>query len=63
MTAYLLDTNILLRSSDSNSPLQALADISVARLLGRNNQLYITSQNIIEFWVVATRPLTVNGLG
>jgi predicted nucleic acid-binding protein len=33
------------------------------QLLARNNQLYITSQNIIEFWVVATRPTTVNGFG
>lgn len=63
MTAYLLDTNVLLRSSDPNSSLQALADASVTRLLARSDQLYITSQNIIEFWVVATRPATVNGLG
>jgi predicted nucleic acid-binding protein len=63
MTDYLLDTNVLLRSSDPNSPLQGLADLSVSRLLGRNNQLYVTSQNIIEFWVVATRPVAVNGLG
>jgi predicted nucleic acid-binding protein len=63
MTDYLLDTNVLLRSSDPNSPLQGLADLSVARLLGGNNQLYVTSQNIIEFWVVATRPVAVNGLG
>ncbi|NES95202.1 MAG: type II toxin-antitoxin system VapC family toxin [Desertifilum sp. SIO1I2] len=63
MTTYLLDTNVLLRSSDSNSPLQALADISVTRLLGRGDSVFITSQNIIEFWVVATRPAQVNGLG
>lgn len=63
MTTYLLDTNVLLRSSDPNSPLQALADASVTQLLERSAQLYITSQNIIEFWVVATRPATVNGLG
>jgi predicted nucleic-acid-binding protein len=63
MTTDLLDTNVLLRSSDPNSPLQALADASVTRLLGRSDQLYITSQNIIEFWVVATRPAKVNGLG
>ena len=63
MTNYLLDTNVLLRSSDSNSPMQALADASVTLLLGRSDQLYITSQNSVEFWVVATRPATVNGLG
>lgn len=63
MTTYLLDTNVLLRSCDPNSPWQALADASVTQLLGRSDQLYITSQNIIEFWVVATRPAQVNGLG
>ena len=63
MTNYLLDTNVLLRSSDPTSGLQALADLSVTRLLANNDQLYITSQNIIEFWVVATRPAQVNGLG
>ena len=63
MAVYLLDTNILLRSSDANSPWQALADASVARLLRQHHQLWITGQNLIEFWVVATRPTTVNGLG
>jgi predicted nucleic acid-binding protein len=63
MAAYLLDTNILLRSSDPNSPWQGLADASVAQLLAEGHQLWVTSQNIIEFWVVATRPVDVNGLG
>jgi predicted nucleic acid-binding protein len=63
MAAYLLDTNILLRSSDPDSPWQVLADTSVTQLLRKNHQLWITSQNIIEFWVVATRPVNVNGLG
>jgi predicted nucleic-acid-binding protein len=63
MAAYLLDTNILLRSSDPDSPWQILADTSVTQLLMKNHQLWITSQNIIEFWVVATRPVNVNGLG
>lgn len=63
MAAYLLDTNILLRSSDLNSPWQGLADASVAQLLAEDHQLWVTSQNIIEFWVVATRPVDVNGLG
>jgi predicted nucleic-acid-binding protein len=63
MQPYLLDTNILLRSSDPDSPLQSLADNSVAELRNRGNLVYITSQTIIEFWVVATRPVEVNGLG
>ncbi|MFQ4136405.1 type II toxin-antitoxin system VapC family toxin [Nodosilinea sp. PGN35] len=63
MADYLLDTNILLRSSDSNSPWQALAGSAVAQLLNQNHQLWVTSQNLVEFWVVATRPVSVNGLG
>lgn len=63
MVDYFLDTNILLRMSDSNSPMHLLAGQAAARLLTENNQLFITSQTIIEFWVVATRPTDVNGLG
>jgi len=29
----------------------------------KDGQCFITSQVILEFWVVATRPITVNGLG
>jgi hypothetical protein len=32
-------------------------------LLSRGEQLYITPQNLIEFWNVATRPQEKNGLG
>ncbi|MEC4818445.1 MAG: type II toxin-antitoxin system VapC family toxin [Scytonema sp. PMC 1069.18] len=63
MTAYLLDTNILLRMSDGNSQFHLLAGKATAKLLIQGHQVYITSQNIIEFWVVATRPVEVNGLG
>ncbi|MBW4630388.1 MAG: PIN domain-containing protein [Iphinoe sp. HA4291-MV1] len=63
MVAYLLDTNILLRMSDGNSPTHLLAGKATAKLLMQGHQVYITSQNIVEFWVVATRPVEVNGLG
>jgi predicted nucleic acid-binding protein len=63
MTDYLLDTNILLRMSDRTSPVNLLAGRATATLLRQRNRVFITSQNIIEFWVVATRPATVNGLG
>jgi predicted nucleic acid-binding protein len=36
---------------------------AVIRLLERGEVLCILPQNLIEFWVVATRPLEVNGLG
>jgi len=63
MANYLLDTNVLLRMSDSTSPMNLLASQTAAQLLEQNNQLFITSQIIIEFWVVATRPVNVNGFG
>ncbi|NJO48758.1 MAG: type II toxin-antitoxin system VapC family toxin [Leptolyngbyaceae cyanobacterium RM2_2_4] len=63
MVDYLLDTNVLLRMSDRTSPMNLIAGKAAATLLVQNHQLFITSQNIIEFWVVATRPVDVNGLG
>lgn len=63
MTDYLLDTNVLLRMSDSTSPVNLLAGRAAATLFKQQNRLFITSQNIVEFWVVATRPAQVNGLG
>lgn len=63
MPRYLLDTNILLRSSDPNSLSYQLASECVDRLISQGNPCVIISQVLIEFWVVATRPLEVNGLG
>jgi predicted nucleic acid-binding protein len=61
--AYLLDTNILLRLVDRASARHATALTAVARLLAAGHDLYLTAQNLIEFWAVATRPLAANGLG
>jgi predicted nucleic acid-binding protein len=63
MVNFLLDTNILLRMADENAPQHLLAGEAVSVLLTRGNEVYITAQNLIEFWAVATRPLDVNGLG
>jgi len=63
MTDYILDTNILLRASDSNSNQYSLAKNAVYHLLSRNNQCFLTTQILIEFWVVSTRPIEVNGFG
>ena len=62
MTKYLLDTNILLRGSDHDSPFHNLAKNAVAKLLEQKHQVCLTSQTIVEFWAVATRPVEVNGL-
>ncbi len=63
MADFLLDTNILLRMADGNAPQHLLAGEAVSTLLARGNEVYLTAQNLIEFWAVATRPLDVNGLG
>ncbi len=63
MTLYLLDTNILLRASDRASPRYSLAVNAVASLIAQGHECVITAQILIEFWVVATHPTEVNGLG
>lgn len=60
---YLVDTNILLRSCQPDHPMYSAASTAVEILLLQGNNLYITPQNIVEFWNVATRPLNKNGLG
>lgn len=63
MADYLLDTNVLLRFSDAASPVHATAVDAVAVLLSRGDRVYITAQNLIVFWAVATRPVDANGFG
>jgi predicted nucleic acid-binding protein len=63
MTHYLLDTNILLRSRDVTSPDYILVEKTIRYLISNSHRCFITSQVLIEFWVVATRPIAVNGLG
>lgn len=53
----------MLRMSDATCADHLLAGQSVAKLLLRNDEVYLTAQNLIEFWSVATRLLNVNGLG
>jgi predicted nucleic acid-binding protein len=61
--AILLDTNILLLVSQPHVPHSPIAERALDVLRGRNETLLIASQNIVEFWAVATRPATENGLG
>ena len=61
--SYLIDTNILLRSVDSNHAMNAEAISAVENLLAAGETVNIFPQNISEFWNVATRPLDKNGLG
>jgi predicted nucleic acid-binding protein len=59
----LVDTNILLRSVQPNHPLCSQATHAVSKLIRQKDVVFFCSQNIAEFWNVATRPAERNGLG
>ncbi|BAU04722.1 twitching motility protein PilT [Fischerella major NIES-592] len=63
MTSYLLDTNIILRFTDTYSSEYEIINNAIFQILLQGGQCFITPQVLIEFWVVATRPVAVNGLG
>jgi len=60
---YLLDTNVVLRLTDLESPQNTLVTEATATLLEQQNVCVLVSQILIELLVVATRPVEVNGLG
>ena len=59
----LVDTSVLTRTLQPHHSLYALTDRAIERLLAQGRDLHIVAQNLIELWVVATRPLEQNGLG
>jgi predicted nucleic acid-binding protein len=59
----LVDTNVLLRSAQPNHSLSSQATQSVSRLIRQRDAVFFCSQNIAEFWNVATRPADKNSLG
>jgi len=61
--AFLVDTNLLLRSVEPYHPMYGDASNAIATLLSQGEQLCIVPQNLIEFWNVYTRPVERNGLG
>jgi predicted nucleic acid-binding protein len=61
--AVLLDTNILLRILQPHSAHALIAERALGVLRVRNEELQIVSQNLVELWAVATRPVIENGLG
>ena len=60
---YLVDTNILTRMTDPAHAMHREALDAVTLLIQQGHRLHVVPQNLYEFWVVATRPLNVNGLG
>lgn len=63
MARYLVDTNVLLRAADAGSVQLSHAVKALAKLIARNQEICLAPQVVSEFWVVATRPPNVNGLG
>jgi predicted nucleic acid-binding protein len=60
--SYLLDTGILLRLVNDKDAQHSTIRLAVRELIRRNDDLLITTQNVAEFWNVATRPVANNGL-
>jgi predicted nucleic acid-binding protein len=60
---YLVDTKILTRLAEPAHAMHHEARDAVALLVLRRHTLCVVSQSFYEFWVVATRPASVNGLG
>jgi predicted nucleic acid-binding protein len=58
-----LDANVLLRFSDPAAAQHPTAVAALAALHAQGHILRTVPQSLYEFWVVATRPVAVNGLG
>jgi len=61
--AVLVDTNILSRSAQPFHQHFSLAKRALASVRHDQEEMVVALQNIIEFWVVATRPERENVLG
>jgi hypothetical protein len=61
--AVLTGTNIFLRLLQPHHPHCRVAGQALDFLRAREEVLNITSQNLVELWVAATRPSAENGLG
>jgi predicted nucleic acid-binding protein len=59
----LIDTSTLLRTLQPSHPQRETARIAIKALTARGRDLHIVPQNLVELWVVATRPVAQNGLG
>ena len=59
---WLIDTSILVRTIHAGDPNRTSAIDAIALLRGRGERLCVVPQSIVEFWAVATRPASANGL-
>jgi predicted nucleic acid-binding protein len=63
MAICLLDTNILLYLANPAAVEHGAAKAAITRMLVGGDQLATAVQVLCEFWSVATRPVSANGLG
>ncbi|HAZ45864.1 MAG TPA: PIN domain nuclease [Cyanobacteria bacterium UBA11369] len=61
--SYLVDSNVLLRLVYRLDSMHGDAENAYTMLREQNQVLCVVPQNLIEFWAVATRPTSANGLG
>ena len=59
----LIDANVLLRVAQPTIASHATSLAALTQLANADYDLCVVPQSIYEYWVVATRPVTVNGLG
>ena len=59
----LVDTSTLLRTQQPLHPQREIARSAIKALTEQGRELHIVPQNLVELWVVATRPVEQNGLG
>jgi predicted nucleic acid-binding protein len=59
----LIDTSTLLRTLQPRHAQYEAATRALEKLPTQGRELHIVPQNLVELWVVATRPVEQNGLG
>lgn len=58
---YLVDTNIFLRVAKRNDPARQITLAALRLLAAQQEDLCYTTQTLVEFWNVCTRPTTARG--
>lgn len=59
----LADSNLLLRFAELAHPFNLIARQAIRKIRRRGGVVWACPQNLTEFWAVATRPISANGLG
>ena len=61
--SYLIDTNVFLRVANPADPRRPECVAALDHLRSIDDDSFTCAQILIEYWVAATRPADVNGLG